>query len=154
MLLCVHLDSNSVSTPPITRPNSDSLPFFFAWNTIKYLDLTGNLIRSEGCKHIAQMLSHNESIEVLNLSMNDISASGVKHLCQVLTNKHHHHQHYQNQQQSLVSGSPRQSNPNVNNNSSVTNSSSSIISSTNKNFTLKHLDLSMNRLGNEGMEHR
>jgi hypothetical protein len=122
--------------------------------TIKYLDLTGNRMGNEGCKCVAQMLANNTSIEVLNLCMNDISSSGVISLCRVLSNKEQQKQ--QQQHETGVSASPttaRISSPNTLHYSLHQHHQQQKSQVSKKNFTLKHLDLSMNRLGNEGMEH-
>ncbi len=137
-----HMHLLTHTLPMITPSSSSPSPPSFNWNSIKYLDLTGNLIKSDGCQIIAHLLAHNTSIEVLNLSMNDISASGALCLCQVLTNDLHNQAQLQQQQQEEEEEAQLQQ-----------EEQQRQIVTIPKNFTLKHLDLSMNRLGNDGMQH-
>ncbi len=73
--------------------------------------------------------------------MNDISVSGALYLCQVLTNDLHNEAQLQQQQQEEEARLQQQE------------EQQRQIVTIPKNFSSKHLDLSMNRLGNDGMQH-
>ncbi|KAF0971761.1 hypothetical protein FDP41_009984 [Naegleria fowleri] len=128
----IYMYENSVILNPGLNVNNN--PMFKCH--IMYLDLTGNRLgNATCCSLLAEILTQNSTIQYLNLSLNDMGVEGLTELVKVFYN-------IKNKSETSSLLLPRQP------------SSSSELNDQSQqhvNTTLKHLDLTGNRIGEEGI---
>ncbi|KAG2375187.1 hypothetical protein C9374_010191 [Naegleria lovaniensis] len=126
----IYMYENSMVLNPVLNVNNN--PMFKCH--VMYLDLTGNRLGNASCcSLLAEILAQNSTIQYLNLSLNDMGVEGLSELVKVF-----HNVKNKSETAMLLPHQPPASTENNHSQQHV-------------NTTLKHLDLTGNRIGEEGI---